>query len=89
MLQVVLAISGLKSRLPVTLKLDVARAPEIRVGIGFGQQARVIVIVTVIRPSRGHLSELYRHDPDGLDRVAVVTGAALVKRGVLQQKVNR
>ena len=62
MLQVVLAISGLKSRLPVTLKLDVARAPEIRVGIGFGQQARVI---------------------------AVVTGAALVKRGVLQQKVNR
>ena len=90
MLHVEFVISGsgsgsIEARLPVALKLNVARAPEVRVGVSFRQKASVVVAVAVVlRPREADLAELDGHDGHGLDGVAAVARAAFVERGVLK-----
>ena len=91
MLHVELVVSGsggssVETRLPVALELDVARAPEIWIGVGFRQKTGIVVVAVavVLRPRDAGLAELDGDDGHRLDGIAAVARAALVERGVLK-----
>ena len=93
MLHVELVVSGsggssgsVETRFPVALELDVARAPEIRIGVSFRQKTGIVVVAVavVLRSRDAGLAELDGDDGHRLDGIAAIARAALVERGVLK-----